>query len=304
MKSRIIIHTVRYNDVPYGVWRAVDDLAFLRLTTPVTDARILKFSQTLPLPDSIVWSAGYGYGLPLKYREGQRCQVFKEDLSLSISCGITCFGGDSGSPLFNGQNEVVGVIISTETEKDSFGGYALNDSGSIVPVMRSLPVKTYELATYAYRLDCAQYLCTKQASLKAFLHLNRLPKEVMLDSSLCMWTQKGSIQVKMVLPKSFDDPIEVDCTKLLGDLDNGVLDLKELRVQVSCAVTDVEIPEFKLKEIELFVSSPQSSAYRVKVTVVNDKKWFKVNEIHVFQLKKNLPEQRTVVSQIEVQLPN
>ena len=282
----------------------MDDFAILRLAEPIKGVRPLLFSQTLPLPDTTVWSAGHGRGLPLKYREGKRCEIFVQDVNLAISCGITCFGGDSGSPLFNEQNEVVGLVtsVSRTKNKDNYEGYTLNSIGFIVPEMRPLIIKDYGSATWSYRLDCAQNLCTKVANLKATFHVE-CPK--WFNGTFSIRTQKADIEVRSGLLSSFDAPIEVDCTDLLSDLDKGVLDLKEIRVEISSTLTGIEQPIFNLTYIELMASSWFSPADQVQFNVIYDRKNdYEVNKAYIFPVNKFLPDQRRIIPEIKGQLPN
>jgi hypothetical protein len=60
-----------------------------------------------PIP---VWQAGYSRGQPLKFRKGVTAQMHVSPRLLRFHENLTMFGGDSGSPVFNYHNQVVGIV--------------------------------------------------------------------------------------------------------------------------------------------------------------------------------------------------
>lgn len=101
-------------EIIYAVQEEVDghsyDFALVRLERKVKGRTPLKISDRPARMGSKVSMLGHPMGLPLKYTFN--AHVFKEGEGRSFLTNLDAFGGNSGSPVFNAQNEVVGVLIA------------------------------------------------------------------------------------------------------------------------------------------------------------------------------------------------
>lgn len=83
------------------------DWALVELDRPVTGRRPLKLVNSKPQKDDEVFVIGTPSGLPLKVATGKvlakRINFFRTNLDT--------FTGNSGSPVLNNQNEVIGILV-------------------------------------------------------------------------------------------------------------------------------------------------------------------------------------------------
>lgn len=86
------------------------DFALIRLDRVATDRTPLKLAtQSVALGDAVTM-LGHPMGLPLKYTNN--AAVFEPNAGRSFLSNLDAFAGNSGSPVFNSSNEVVGVLIA------------------------------------------------------------------------------------------------------------------------------------------------------------------------------------------------
>lgn len=87
------------------------DYTILRVDKPIPVDRILKVNLNYPFDKlSRIYTIGAAEGLPLKYApDGFIDQVVGDKL---LSTDLNVFEGNSGSPVFNQQHEVIGMILS------------------------------------------------------------------------------------------------------------------------------------------------------------------------------------------------
>lgn len=99
--------------------RAIDaghrdhDWAIVQLDRPVADGRPLALARDTRGPglrtDAQVYMWGHSAGTPKKFAEGR--VTANAGRSNSIRIHLDAFGGDSGSPLFNREHEVIGMLF-------------------------------------------------------------------------------------------------------------------------------------------------------------------------------------------------
>lgn len=99
-----VIYAVKDERAPFR------DYALVQLSRPVTGRAIPKLNSA-PLRSTDVFSMiGHPFGLPSKLSRNAR--VLKNDLSRgSFLTNLDAFEGNSGSPVFNSKNEVVGILV-------------------------------------------------------------------------------------------------------------------------------------------------------------------------------------------------
>jgi hypothetical protein len=97
-----------------GVALFGEDIALVRLERPVVDRPVLAIASGTPGMEENVSLIGYPMGLPAKVSAGQvkgyGKDFFRTDLDVS--------GGFSGSPVFNGQGKVAGVLVRAFPDAD------------------------------------------------------------------------------------------------------------------------------------------------------------------------------------------
>lgn len=86
------------------------DFALIRLERAVTDRTPLKLATKSVEQGDRVTMLGHPMGLPLKYTSN--AAVFEPKSGRSFLTNLDAFAGNSGSPVFNITNEVVGVLIA------------------------------------------------------------------------------------------------------------------------------------------------------------------------------------------------
>jgi len=86
------------------------DYAIIELDRDVTVAEPLKISEKEVKVGDQVYIIGYPNGLPLKY--APNAEVYRVNQQ-SFVASLDAFKGNSGSPVFNSEGEIVGVYITT-----------------------------------------------------------------------------------------------------------------------------------------------------------------------------------------------
>lgn len=90
------------------------DLAIIRLETVATQPPLV-ISTNPPAQDEPLWMAGHGDGLPLKISAGQcsrrDIRALPKPNVQTFYHNLSSFHGNSGSPIFNNNNQVVGIEV-------------------------------------------------------------------------------------------------------------------------------------------------------------------------------------------------
>lgn len=87
------------------------DLAVIRLDRPVKGFRPVPISFKGVKRNDPLWMAGYPSGVPLKITD--KAQVLAQN-RFFFRANLDAFGGNSGSPVLNSQNEIVGILVRGE----------------------------------------------------------------------------------------------------------------------------------------------------------------------------------------------
>ena len=102
------------SEIIYAVQQEIDgnmqDFSLIRLDRKVEGRTPLKLAQQEAKLNERITMLGHPMGLPLKYTYSAR--VFRGVEGRSFLTNLDAFGGNSGSPVFNTKNEVVGVLIA------------------------------------------------------------------------------------------------------------------------------------------------------------------------------------------------
>ena len=90
------------------------DYAVIRLDRKVEGITPLKLAKTNVKKGEWVYVLGHPCGLPLKYAPCGK--VVNTSSSTYFIATVDTFGGNSGSPVFNDKNEVVGILVRGESD--------------------------------------------------------------------------------------------------------------------------------------------------------------------------------------------
>jgi len=86
------------------------DFALIQLDRPVTKRSYLKLAKSAAKVGDPVTMIGAPLGLPLKFTSNAK--VLKNDVkAATFSTNLDAFQGNSGSPVFNSKNEVLGILV-------------------------------------------------------------------------------------------------------------------------------------------------------------------------------------------------
>lgn len=85
------------------------DFALIELDRPVLDRPFFTINKQIPAQNSMVSMIGHPDGLPKIFSD--RGLVFKSNNPQFYETTLDSFGGNSGSPILNRQNEVVGILV-------------------------------------------------------------------------------------------------------------------------------------------------------------------------------------------------
>lgn len=96
-----LIH--REYDIPYG-----NDFIVAELDRPVEGIKPLKIAKADAVVGDQIYMVGHPNGLPLKFTGNGEVVGIK---STYVTARLEAYGGNSGSPVFNAQHEVIGILV-------------------------------------------------------------------------------------------------------------------------------------------------------------------------------------------------
>ncbi len=99
-----IIFAVKDEKAPFR------DYALVRLSRPVKGRTPLKMNDQAIGRNETFSMVGFPFGLPAKYSHGART-VLNDPKRESFLTTLDAFNGNSGSPVFNAKNEIVGILV-------------------------------------------------------------------------------------------------------------------------------------------------------------------------------------------------
>lgn len=103
-----------------------EDWALVKLTQEITELPTVKIGLKRNEEDDALYMLGHPFGLPLKHGVGK----IKRILSHAYSTNLPAFQGNSGSPVFNLNHEVIGVLVRGEED------YSRNLGAAAIKEMR------------------------------------------------------------------------------------------------------------------------------------------------------------------------
>lgn len=87
------------------------DFALIQLDRPVRSRKPLKMAQAEPSLNDSVYMLGHPMGLPMKYADQARITHLNPQDAYSLYTNLDAQAGNSGSPVFNRRNEVIGTLV-------------------------------------------------------------------------------------------------------------------------------------------------------------------------------------------------
>ncbi|MDX9731982.1 MAG: serine protease [Bdellovibrionales bacterium] len=99
------------------------DFALIELDRPVLNRKPLPIAKSVPLVGEEVFVIGHPVGLPTKISAG--ASVRRNTTEFFVA-NLDTFGGNSGSAVFNEQNEVAGILVRGENDFVRRGNCAIS----------------------------------------------------------------------------------------------------------------------------------------------------------------------------------
>lgn len=107
------------------------DYGVFRLDRPVETIEPMKVSRKPVKRDDNLYIIGHPVGLPLKYAPGAKVTYFSNNFFFRAT--LDAYGGNSGSPVFNEEHEVVGILVRGNTDFITVNGttrsYVISEPG-------------------------------------------------------------------------------------------------------------------------------------------------------------------------------
>lgn len=106
------IRTENIEIYPYDLLKigTAPDFAVLELDRPVEGVEPLTISKQKPVAGDLIYTVGHPWGLPAKYSGSAK--VINANYKEIVSVALDTLGGNSGGPVFNSQNQIVGILTS------------------------------------------------------------------------------------------------------------------------------------------------------------------------------------------------
>jgi len=104
------------------------DFAVIQLDRPVKGVTPLKVSKKRVKTSQYVYLMGHPCGLPLKFAPNGK--VVSSWRTAYFIATVDAFGGNSGSPVFNADHEVVGILVRGEPDFEIYQGRRRVKKGS------------------------------------------------------------------------------------------------------------------------------------------------------------------------------
>ncbi len=151
--SEISQDILRRNDLFVGEYGM--DLAIIRLAQPMPQRPLLKLSKTDSHVGESLFTIGYPSGLPMKLATHAR--VLDNHFRHFFTADLDISGGNSGGPVFNSKNEVVGIVVRASPGEDYIWDEKRSCSTSFVCKKRGegdcAPVRTnYPLGVHVQKI--------------------------------------------------------------------------------------------------------------------------------------------------------
>lgn len=227
MCNRVLLYTQNFTLGIKDLIDGVEDVAFLLLDRNVEGRTALTFGPSSLDQydvDKPLWSAGYSRGLPLKYKFGAHaCRGLQQARNpRTFRHTLSTYPGDSGSPIFNANNEVIGITTASLTV-----GFTIGSDGEIIAVRKPfLPNHDVEgLAATGFMTDRVQYLLKSSANVTlAGYFVFGDAKEGDLADFKCLFEAKSSYATLEVFCTGKElDVVRLDCTDIFRELRPGSL---------------------------------------------------------------------------------
>jgi hypothetical protein len=90
------------------------DFALIRVNKPIPENRRCTLASGRPMKDDKVFVIGHPVGLPVKYAGGAK--VIDDSNENYFIADLDTYGGNSGSPVFNEKDEVIGILVRGSTD--------------------------------------------------------------------------------------------------------------------------------------------------------------------------------------------
>jgi hypothetical protein len=101
--------------IHHRLTRNATDWSLIRLDRPVINAAVVKLrTKGIIEANTGVYVIGHPCGLPLKYAPG--AHVTNNSAKTFFTANLDTYGGNSGSPVFNANDEVEGLLVRGETD--------------------------------------------------------------------------------------------------------------------------------------------------------------------------------------------
>jgi S1-C subfamily serine protease len=97
------------------------DLALIKSYWPNHDAHPVKLDWRTPRFGSVIYSAGYHFGLPLSPKQGLMGKTHIIDGNARVIAAMSLGPGDSGSPIFNRWGDMVAMVSAIMAASTAYG---------------------------------------------------------------------------------------------------------------------------------------------------------------------------------------
>jgi len=235
---------IRYMSSMMALQPGLPDFAIISLVQAVSAAIApLQFSATRVQGNTPVWHAGHPEGLPLKSGQGTTRAEHTPDNQIRLRHNLTIFPGDSGAPIFDGTNQVVGIHVRGPTNGANQPDYGPIPGGYGCPVYSTASLATEDQWCEAIRTDYFRWFFDVNAHTKLRLSFLDRPN---IDA----YQQPCGLRVAVRLhyPPGGVEPVHVIGTTELGQgyTQNLEINLHPLLQHLAVIPVDVTGINFQL----------------------------------------------------------